>query len=159
MQTRQFFTHLNKLLPVMKVPGNVGGNEAYLNEKELYVILFKYHFRFASIIHVLGLGMRPGYWGATTGTCFHRWRKLMTGCAMVTPGRRLDPSTCARSTSTAAWSTQMKEWNGWIHRLEEHTFNYSNKAHRLFGDHLICASGGAGSSLRHPSAWLQKQHS
>ena len=47
---------------------------------------------------------------------FHRWKRLMTGCVTVTPGRRLAQSTCVQFTSTDEWSTRVKEWNGSTHR-------------------------------------------
>lgn len=57
--------------------------------------------------------------GAPAGVFVHRWRKPTIGCATATPGRRLAPSTCAQSTSTAAWNTPMKVSSGSIHRLED----------------------------------------
>lgn len=92
----------------MRVPGDVGGNGAYVQGKK-----DKYYSlnisKFASVIHNSSFGMRLRCLGAATDATFHRWRKPTIGCDMVTPGRRLARSTCARFTSTAVWSTRMKE--------------------------------------------------
>uniref|UniRef100_A0A2K5X543 Alpha-1,4 glucan phosphorylase n=1 Tax=Macaca fascicularis TaxID=9541 RepID=A0A2K5X543_MACFA len=45
-----------------------------------------------------------------------RWRRLMTGFATATPGRRPAPSSHYLCTSTAMWSTPARVPSGWTHR-------------------------------------------